>query len=170
MNENIIQYNDFFSFHLLDEMQTYIYDTSKSESPYMGRTNMCWQDFIVGHSAPVIIIDLPNTHELNVKIKSEIKNKLGKEPANIMFYIWTKLSYIPWHNDSHVKGALTVYLNEYWDDNWGGYFMYKNENEEISAIKPKTNLGIVQMGELKHSVSTININAENRITLQTFFN
>ena len=86
-----------------------------------------------------------------------------------MFYIWTKLSYIPWHNDHHVNGALTVYLNNYWDINWGGYFMYKNQNNEINAIKPETNLGVLQLEGVEHSVSTVNVNAENRITLQTFF-
>ncbi len=169
MEQHLDLFSNFFSIDLLDEIQTFIYKTSKTTQPYLGRTNMCWNDGIVGHSAPVIIIDLPNDDKLNVKIKHEITHKLNKEPSHIMFYIWTRLSYIPWHNDAHANGALTVYLNEYWDDNWGGYFMYQNNQGQIAALKPETNLGVLQTGELKHCVSTININAENRITLQTFF-
>ena len=169
MGSQITLFTDFFDLELLDEIQTFILTKSKSPTPYLGRTNICWDDFIVGHSTPIIIIDMHDTEELSIKIKNSIKNKIGKEPSNIMFYIWTKLSYIPWHNDHHVNGALTVYLNNYWDINWGGYFMYKNQNNEINAIKPETNLGVLQLEGVEHSVSTVNVNAENRITLQTFF-
>lgn len=169
MEQHLELFNDFFSIDLLDEIQTFIYKTTKTTQPYLGRTNMCWNDGIVGHSAPVIIIDLPPDDELCNRIKQVIRGKVNKEPSHIMFYIWTVLSYIPWHNDNHANGALTVYLNEYWDDNWGGYFMYKNNQDQITALKPETNLGVLQMGELKHCVSTININAEYRLTLQTFF-
>ena len=118
MGSQITLFTDFFDLELLDEIQTFILTKSKSPTPYLGRTNICWDDFIVGHSTPIIIIDMHDTEELSIKIKNSIKNKIGREPSNIMFYIWTKLSYIPWHNDHHVNGALTVYLNNYWDINY----------------------------------------------------
>ena len=49
-----------------------------------------------------------------------------------------------------------------------GYFMYKMGNE-IKAIKPERNLGIVQTGNVFHSVSTVNLDSDKRITLQAFF-
>jgi Rps23 Pro-64 3,4-dihydroxylase Tpa1-like proline 4-hydroxylase len=85
-----------------------------------------------------------------------------------MIYFWTKLSYIPWHDDTQADSALTIYLNDYWDQDWGGYFMFKLNNE-IKAIKPDRNLGVIQTGNVSHSVSTVNLDADLRITLQAFF-
>ena len=64
---------------------------------------------------------------------------------------------------------LTIYLNEKWEDNWGGYLMYEDGNE-IKAIKPEKNLGVLQKTPLMHCVTTTNIGAEYRMSLQFFMN
>jgi hypothetical protein len=168
MNKNIIVYDEFLSNDLFDEVQTFAETTVKSPNPYLGRTNFCWQDEIRNQSTPVLIIDIDEDGPLYNKLKAEIDTKTGLNVERLMLYIWTKLSYIPWHNDSHAESALTIYLNDYWDPDWGGYFMYKLNNE-ISAIKPERNLGVIQTGGVPHSVSTLNLDANLRITLQSFF-
>jgi hypothetical protein len=167
-NKKIIVYDEFLSNELFDEAQIFAEKTIKSPEPYMGRTNLCWQDEIVNQSTPVIIRDILNDSPLYAKLKSEIEAKTGLEVDRLMMYFWTKLSYIPWHNDSHVESALTIYLNDYWNENWGGYFMY-NLNNQIIAIKPERNLGVIQTGNVYHSVSTLNLDASLRITIQSFF-
>jgi Rps23 Pro-64 3,4-dihydroxylase Tpa1-like proline 4-hydroxylase len=168
MEKNIIRYNDFLSNNLFDEVQTFAEDIIRSPEPYYGRTNTCWPEDVVRQSTPVIIIDISNDSPIHSRLKSEIDTKTGLEVNKLMVYFWTKLSYIPWHNDAHMDAALTIYLNDYWDQDWGGYFMYKMNNE-IKAIKPERNLGIVQTGHISHSVSTVNLDAPSRITLQVFF-
>jgi Rps23 Pro-64 3,4-dihydroxylase Tpa1-like proline 4-hydroxylase len=168
MDKNIIIYNDFLSNDLFDEIQIFAENTIKSPEPYLGRTNLCWQDEIRNQSTPVIIRDIIGDTPIYNKLKSEIDSKTGLKVERLMLYFWTKLSYIPWHNDGHAESALTIYLNDYWDEDWGGYFMFKLNNE-IKAIKPDRNLGIIQTGSIFHSVSTINLDADLRITVQTFF-
>jgi hypothetical protein len=168
MDKNIIVYNEFLSNDLFDEVQMFAENTIKSPEPYPGRTNLCWQDEIRNQSTPVIIRDIIEDTPIYNKLKSEIDSKTGLKVERLMLYFWTKLSYIPWHNDSHAESALTIYLNDYWDQNWGGYFMFKLNNE-IKAIKPDRNLGVIQTGNVSHSVSTINLDADLRITVQSFF-
>lgn len=42
--------------------------------------------------------------------------------------------------------------------------------DSIYAIKPDRNLAVFQKGGTKHSVSTINLNADYRISIQCFLN
>jgi hypothetical protein len=168
MDKNIIVYNEFLSNDLFDEVQMFAENTIKSPEPYLGRTNLCWQDEIRNQSTPVIVRDIIKDTPMYNKLKSEIDIKTGFKVERLMLYFWTKLSYIPWHNDSHAESALTIYLNDYWNENWGGYFMFKLNNE-IKAIKPERNLGVIQTGSVPHSVSTVNLDADLRITVQSFF-
>jgi Rps23 Pro-64 3,4-dihydroxylase Tpa1-like proline 4-hydroxylase len=168
MEKNIIKYNEFLSNDLFDEVQMFPEKTIKSPEPYYGRTNACWREEIVKQSTPVIVIDIINDTPMYNKLKSEIDTKTGLKVNRLMIYFWTKLSYISWHNDAHADAALTIYLNDYWDFDWGGYFMYEMDNE-IKAIKPERNLGIIQTGHVFHSVSTVNLDSDKRITLQAFF-
>jgi Rps23 Pro-64 3,4-dihydroxylase Tpa1-like proline 4-hydroxylase len=168
MDKNIIVYNEFLSNDLFDEVQMFAENTIKSPEPYPGRTNLCWQDEIRNQSTPVIIRDIIEDTPIYNKLKSEIDSKTGLKVERLMLYFWTKLSYIPWHNDAHANSALTIYLNDYWDQDWGGYFMFKLNNE-IKAIKPDRNLGVIQTGNVSHSVSTVNLDADLRITVQSFF-
>jgi hypothetical protein len=168
MEKNIISYDEFLSNNLFDELQTFAEDIIKNPIPYFGRTNLCWSENVVRQSTPVIIIDISEDFPIYNKLKSEVNIKTGLEVNRLMVYFWTKLSYIPWHDDTHTDAALTIYLNDYWDQDWGGYFMYKT-GSEIKAIKPERNLGIVQTGHISHSVSTVNLDAPSRITLQVFF-
>jgi hypothetical protein len=168
MDKNIIVYNEFLSNDLFDEVQIFAENTVKSPEPYPGRTNLCWQDEIRNQSTPVIIRDIIEGTPIYNKLKSEIDSKTGLKVKRLMLYFWTKLSYIPWHNDAHAESALTIYLNDYWDQDWGGYFMFKLNNE-IKAIKPDRNLGVIQTGNVSHSVSTVNLDADLRITVQSFF-
>ena len=168
MDQNIITYNEFLSNDLFDEIQTFAENTIKSPVPYLGRTNLCWPDEIRNQTTPVLIIDIDENSPLHNKLKAEIDAKTGLNVKQLMLYIWTKLSYIPWHYDPHANSALTIYLNDYWSEDWGGYFMYKLNNE-IKAIKPDRNLGVIQTGHVPHSVSTVNLDADLRITVQAFF-
>jgi hypothetical protein len=168
MEKNIIIYNEFLSNDLFDEIQVFAEETIKRPEPYLGRTNLCWQDEIRNQSTPVIIRDIIGGTSIYNKLKFEIESKTKLEVNRLMIYFWTKLSYIPWHDDTQADSALTIYLNDYWDQDWGGYFMFKLNNE-IKAIKPDRNLGVIQTGNVSHSVSTVNLDADLRITLQAFF-
>ena len=101
------------------------------------------------------------------KIKKEVEIKIPYRVTSIVVHMMPKLSYIPWHHDDHVKAALSLYLNETWNPNWGGIFMYKTDTD-ICAVEPKRNLGLFQYGGTPHCVTTVNMDAEYRLSLQFF--
>lgn len=165
--KNIIKYESFFSSELYTEITEYVNSLIKNKSGLFN-TNISWQDSLKGNSGLIARYEF-GKNELDIlrKIKLECEPKIPYIITNIVIHIFPPLSYITWHDDTHVKAALTVYLNEKWDDNWGGYLMYK-EDDEIKAIKPDKNLAVLQMDGVEHSVSCVNIGAPNRITLQFF--
>lgn len=95
------------------------------------------------------------THQITDKIlKKEIKKNI-ETALNINFeekeldfassiYVWSGGSYITWHEDDCYPYNGTIYLNEEWDSNDGGVFLYKeNETNEIKGIEPEYNTMVV---------------------------
>ena len=83
-------------------------------------------------------------------------------------------SNLKWHSDVEpMTGSLTVFLNETWDENHGGAFVYKTGHKHFDnhCIYPEENLGILlhkDMGEIPHAVIPTSKSAPVRITLQLF--
>jgi hypothetical protein len=141
-----------------------------------------WNENIVLDSFPVLVHTIYDNTKLYgslrdnilsvVNAQEKIKEKYGELKINghIMLYYWTRFSYIPWHNDRTYDAALTIYLNDDWDRNYGGYFLYNDENEnEIKAICPNRNLGVIQYNQVHHCTTPVNFNGGIRYTLQVFF-
>lgn len=98
------------------------------------------------------------THQITDKIlKKEIKRGI-EEVINVDFdeenlefspsiYVWSGGSYITWHPDNYYPYNGTIYLNEEWDTNDGGVFLYKeNDTNEIKGIEPTYNSMVVNSG------------------------
>ena len=95
------------------------------------------------------------THQIVDKIlKKEIKEYI-ETALNINFdekkldfipsiYVWGGGSYIAWHSGIRYPYNGTIYLNEEWDSNNGGVFLYKdNLTNEIKGIEPSYNSMVV---------------------------
>jgi Rps23 Pro-64 3,4-dihydroxylase Tpa1-like proline 4-hydroxylase len=134
------------------------------------RSNFHWDTTIVRASQVVLVRDYDEA--LSKVILSElVRNSIiDNYQYHVMNYVWTKLSYIPWHNDDHRKTAMTVYLNEEWDEDWGGVFLYKDASTgQIKGYAPKFNTAIKNDGHIQHATTMITPDAAcPRITLQLF--
>lgn len=137
-----------------------------------------WDQNLVLNSSNIL------THQIHdkilySKIKNSIENKiqLKFEEVNLEFncsiYLWGGGSYITWHPDSTYPYNGTIYLNEEWDSNDGGLFLYKeNETHQILGIEPQYNLMVVNSGNESnphnmHCVSCILPNViKKRVTIQ----
>jgi hypothetical protein len=155
----------------LDDKIEEILNNSDPNVPNFTTSLTSWTKYLQNNSTPIIRYVLnKNDDTLFQYLKKEIESKIPYYIDNMVIHFSPKLSYIPWHNDGYVIAALTIYLNKKWDINWGGYFLYRL-NDEIKAIKPELNLGILQEGGdkgLPHCVTTTNIDADLRISLQLF--
>lgn len=165
---NIKQYESFLSEELFLEVQKFVESLINDNQKPLSTSFGTWQKELIKASTPILRYEFNLTEtDLFQKIKKEFESKIPYKVVNIIVHTMPKLSYIPWHNDSHVKAAFSLYLNEKWDSDWGGVFMYKIDNE-IRAVEPNRNLGVFQYGGTKHCVTTINMDAEYRYSLQFF--
>ena len=81
----------------------------------------------------------------------------------------SRASFIPWHDDGTYIYTGTIYLNEFWDENWGGYFAYADDGE-IKCIAPFYNKGCFFATPLAHSALITAGNAPLRESVQIFVN
>jgi hypothetical protein len=164
----ITKYNDILTEELYKELTEYV-DLLMKEKPFnFTSSTLTWDNGLKGNSTPILRYDFDKKDtEIFNKVKNEVEIKIPYFIENFCLHVWPNLSYITWHNDYHRKAALTIYLNEKWDKNWGGYLMYEI-NDNLNAIKPERNLGVLQENSIEHTVTTINTGADLRLSLQFF--
>ena len=104
---------------------------------------------------------------VNEIILGDFKN----EDANIQFYIWDRLSGINWHDDGDADCGITIHLNEYWNENWGGIFLWrdKTDDNQIKGLIPKKNTMVINDNVEIHCVTPIGVLYNMpRMTIQIF--
>lgn len=136
------------------------------------KTNLAiWPQDVVSKSGAILLYELEDG--FRDYIKPHLLPVIGAEYENfdwrMIYTLGSYLSYIPWHEDLTHKRSMTIYLNKEWDKNWGGYFMYELENE-IRAVKPTFNTGVLFTPPVLHTTTMPTIDAPLRLSLQVFVN
>ena len=116
---------------------------------------------------------------LEKEIKSSIETALDvdfeKEELTFVpsIYVWGGGSYITWHSDECYPHNGTIYLNEEWDSDDGGVFLYKDsQTKEIKGIEPTYNSMVVNSAteEDPHNVHCVTCivpgTIKKRVTIQ----
>ena len=160
--------------NFLDEtfINNFIQNIIKESQEYkpIWKSNINWGENIVKGSSLVLAYEI-NKENLNY-IKSkfiELNNKFKDKEIVGHFYIWTKGSHIPMHNDSNYEYGCTIYLNKYWEIDWGGLYIWK-DNNKLNIEKPEFNKLIINKSNTRHGTTLLNYNVpEERLTLQIFF-
>ena len=127
-----------------------------------------WDKRIVDQSSIVLVHDIIDQRIVDILNRS-VKVKFNNLPVSYMYYYWTNGSYIPWHEDGHATHAGTLYLNEKWDRNWGGYYMYESNDGNIKALKPESNLFVLQHNSTPHCTTATTQGSDIRVSVQMFF-
>jgi hypothetical protein len=155
--------NNFLPVPLIKEIKTY-----GTENKPSGINLTEWDPKVVGMSGTIILYSLPA--ELSSKIMLCV-NKLIPKTINLIpditYTLGGRYSYIPWHNDGNHEAAITIYMNDYWDREWAGAFIYK-DGDEYKAIYPEYNKAVFFKSPLDHCTTMPNIQAPLRESLQIF--
>jgi len=132
------------------------------------RNSYSWPEGIRRFTSPVLIMDLESfrmpLQDRYRKLKKEWKDLEIDVPR---FYAWPPGSYIGWHNDAIYKFASFIYLNEKWDIDHGGLFLYNN-NKKIIGIPPVYNQCILSSHAVPHTISRTTPDAPIRMSIQIF--
>lgn len=139
-------YTNTLNFDLIKDINDYL-NTILQKSVWS--SNNSWNKNLLSSSSNILCHLIQNKN-INKKIKICVEDKINLkfEQTNLKFichiYIWGAGSYIPWHDDSCYPYNGTIYLNEEWDSDNGGIFLYKNdEKNKIFGIEPQYNLMVV---------------------------
>lgn len=160
-------FNDFFQSEIFLKCQEFSQSVIEN-GPNKLRTNLVWKKDIVLDSSLVLIYDVTPDSQFYKMLEHHIIAKIHKKPTCIMFYYWLPGSHIPWHNDGCHHSGLTIYLNEHWNKNHGGIFLYEHDSC-IQGIYPYTNRAVLNENNVNHSVCPTTSNSEIRKTIQCFF-
>ena len=138
----------------------------------------CWSSSLVGWPSYLVqgicgsCMYATVSDELSKLIHDEIRFYLpDHEIVKFNFHLWQPLSGIASHNDDHFKFGATIYLNDEWPPNAGGWFVWEdNETKESGihkALIPKRNMMVLNDTHEKHWVTTIAANPpDNRCSIQ----
>ena len=96
-----------------------------SKGTEFSRSSNHWGPEVVRSSQPVLIRNFETLPAEFVLAMLRDRGVVDHFEYTVMNFAWCRLSYIPWHNDHHRKSAITIYLNETWDRDWGGLFLYQ---------------------------------------------
>ena len=154
-----------FSTELLQKVKAYSY-TQKNV-----RTNLTsWNPELIGTSGAILLYDLKD--ELLAEVKEEVRKHISNideyGPLTAMYVLGGRFSFIQWHNDTPHTFAMTVYLNEQWDMNWGGAFVYEDTGKQFITVYPEYNKSICFEPPVWHTTNMSNLQAPLRESLQIF--
>lgn len=101
------------------------------------------------------------------KLSNEIELDIKKYLPNyselyMQFHVFQYYSGVAVHDDGTRKFGATIYLNKRWDANWGGLFLWKdNEKDEImKGVLPKPNMMVLNDERQMHLVTPISPDCE----------
>jgi hypothetical protein len=85
----------------------------------------------------------------------------------VQYYRWYRNSGIAWHNDNAYKFGATIYLNTVWNIDYGGLFIWQDDDRRFSVQIPELNTMILNDKKQGHMVTAISNNVPyDRLTVQ----
>lgn len=168
INERVLIYQNVLSDFLIKECICYANICVQNDF-YNTTNHLCWNKEIVGRSNVIKIIILNKVNEkLKQKICYELNNKYNLITDNLIIniHIMQEGCYVQEHTDNHVKYAFSIYLNDFWEEKYGGMFQFDIEDEKYNVL-PSYNTMVLIKDNL-HRVTKINSKLL-RISLQGFY-
>lgn len=165
--------DDFLPPSLADRLSKYVQSVFEMGSGLGGfnhqfATNTNWPLQLTVDQIPdfILIHILQQSNEEGILLNSEIdkvvNDFLSDYPAKIVHgsYVqyFTPQSQIGWHPDvspDNRIGAFTLYLNRTWKHEYGGHFLYVDDNGEQQMVLPKFNRAVITRSGVMHKVMPI---------------
>tara|TARA_B100002019_G_C21216830_1_gene572493 strand:- start:666 stop:1169 length:504 start_codon:yes stop_codon:yes gene_type:complete len=160
--------NNVLSEDLIQEISKELKNKIQSDS--WGTSEVFWEPSLRLNSTGTVLIS-NCSDRIQKLLLSELENVLPEySEVFVKYHLWQKGSAISCHQDMNYKFGATLYLNDVWDLNWGGIFVWKpNDSNTMKAIAPTHNTLVVNDESELHFVTPISYNTDTfRVTMQIF--
>jgi len=167
-------YENFLDDESLEEVLRYFNEVQHSPS-WINNSDF-FPSYLNKNPGPLLVTMVPQNMTDTITEYYIDKGIFKKKPKfiDVLLYIGHPGSAISWHTDgasdvySTPRAASSVYLTEDWQDEWGGYFLYKKDNE-LKAIEPTFNKAIVLEEDVEHCTTVLSMQSKLRKSMQIFF-
>jgi Rps23 Pro-64 3,4-dihydroxylase Tpa1-like proline 4-hydroxylase len=170
----INQISNFLDQHILEEIRQK-FENSKGQGVFeinnMGRWGAGLE---TGSYAPVFVLNLDEYHDYFIN-KYKTVDPAFEDFDNVIcfLHVWPPGSQINFHHDfpeGNDRLSSTIYINEAWNWNWGGLFIYDDTQLGQGWVFPHPNHMVWFRPPVWHSTSMITLAAEYpRLSIQLFF-
>jgi hypothetical protein len=167
--KNIQVVKDFFSEDELKIIMPDINDAFDNEiSKHSGKKTQGIIQFTKGVDGGSVDIERYQINPIVDKDVYEILKKRVNADFLAFYHFFQPGSHMGWHTEQGlITTAISIYLTEDWDRNWGGFICYKEEDEYKLEI-PNFNKAVIQKAGLLHCVTPIYENCPIRKSIQIF--
>ena len=159
LESNIVVEDNFFDEQLFRDIKIDL-DSKKSQCVWV--CGAIWSPELTGS---IYVCDA--SEDIKQRIASHLN--LSTDSINTMYYCADNSSGIDWCNDRGSKKAISVYLADNWQSEWGGNFRYL-EDDVAHEIVPASNRAVISQGHVMHKVTKIQPGSPLRESLQIFVN
>tara|TARA_R100000808_G_C2102211_1_gene118927 strand:+ start:382 stop:915 length:534 start_codon:yes stop_codon:yes gene_type:complete len=130
-----------------------------------------WHDSLINNIVPPLrnsVNNYPPFEKLKVLVKSNPYLQISdiKIMTTNVHYM-QKNSGVNWHSDANWKYGATYYLNHKWHKQWGGEFMFTDNNGH-GWIPPMGNSLVIVKAPIAHKVNPVLSPIMPRISVQMF--
>ena len=96
------------------------------------------------------------SEEIHNDIVKEISPHVPECEIVTQYFVWQPHSGIAMHDDSGRRFGATIYLNETWHPNSGGWFIWEDKDtREWNTILPTKNTMVLNTSKEKHLVTSV---------------
>tara|TARA_R100001509_G_scaffold20165_1_gene10440 strand:+ start:181 stop:714 length:534 start_codon:yes stop_codon:yes gene_type:complete len=134
-------------------------------------TKGIWEESLIGYNKPLFRSEVSNYQPFE-HLKTLIRHNPYFQLSNLdhmstTIHFMKKFAGINWHIDSAWVYAATYYINHKWHKQWGGEFMF-NDNNGHGWIPPVGNSLVIIKTPLAHKVNPVLSPIIPRISIQLF--
>jgi hypothetical protein len=178
MTQPVTVINNFFNDSWQDKIDLFL--KVQRHAPIWFTNHDYFPKHLVSGIGVMLVSALPNPIDVEIKDYMMEAGYFKRDPSYFagLVYQGRASSFTHWHKDTKLdwtgmpRSGISIYLNKTWDENWGGWFCWKDNDNDKTAhmICPEYNKAVLLSDDVLHSTTIVNTSVpEPRLSIQIFF-